>query len=369
MRQVKYEGFEKQFVVKRKIKRSFIKKTILIFLTIILFYLSVLAGLYTFKVENDYIGYNEKGTIDYKVYLKDNSYYGEEFFTKSDNMSFVSNLIKTINVDFIYEISALEEITNSYDYNISAELFIYDKDDQTKVLYSDKEILKEVNVDSFDKNKYIVKDSIDVDYDYYNEQVLNFKKDYSLSVISELILTMNVQSKLEVNGNSSSNNSDIKVSIPLTVQTLDINMATSEFNNPLKLGSTISNVNFFNIMIFSILCLLTIITITLFFLVSRNVKKDIYQQTIKKYLRQYDRVIIASKQPNLNEARFDQKIRIMSIEELIDAHDTLGKPILYYEVVPNEKSYFIIIADGVLYKLTISRAYLEKQEMEKKASL
>ncbi|MEI3508978.1 MAG: hypothetical protein V8R01_07825 [Bacilli bacterium] len=41
------------------------------------------------------------------------------------------------------------------------------------------------------------------------------------------------------------------------------------------------------------------------------------------------------------------------------------EPIIYYEVIPDEKSYFVIIAGSVLYKLTITRAYLEREQEEK----
>ncbi len=91
-------------------------------------------------------------------------------------------------------------------------------------------------------------------------------------------------------------------------------------------------------------------------------KKDIYTRTVNKYLREYDRIIITSKQPDLDENNYANKVRVMSIEELIDAHDITKKPIIYYEVIPKEKSYFVIIADDTLYKLTISKVYLENPE-------
>ena len=59
---------------------------------------------------------------------------------------------------------------------------------------------------------------------------------------------------------------------------------------------------------------------------------------------------------------FENKIRVMSIEELIDVYETTKQPIIYYEVIPGEKSYFIVMNDKTLYKLTITKAWLEKQK-------
>ena len=56
----------------------------------------------------------------------------------------------------------------------------------------------------------------------------------------------------------------------------------------------------------------------------------------------------------------------MSIEELLDVNELTKEPIIFYEVEPNQKSYFIILKDDTLYKLTISRAYLEKEAEEKR---
>ena len=49
---------------------------------------------------------------------------------------------------------------------------------------------------------------------------------------------------------------------------------------------------------------------------------------------------------------------------MVDASQTLNSPILYYEVIKNEKCFFVIIKDDTMYKYRVSKAYLEKKESE-----
>ena len=106
--------------------------------------------------------------------------------------------------------------------------------------------------------------------------------------------------------------------------------------------------------------------VTGFILLSSESKNDIYRKEINRLLKNYDRLIITSSQPSIDESNYKNIITVMTIEELIDVTEISNEPIIYYEVIPNEKSYFIVLKQDTLYKLTITRASLEKQKNEKK---
>ena len=44
---------------------------------------------------------------------------------------------------------------------------------------------------------------------------------------------------------------------------------------------------------------------------------------------------------------------------MVDASINENSPILFYEVIPNEKSFFIIAKDKTLYKYRLSKVELE----------
>ena len=110
------------------------------------------------------------------------------------------------------------------------------------------------------------------------------------------------------------------------------------------------------------LCLLYI---SLYTILSNIVKTDIYKSTVDRIINEYDRAIVTSKSiESINEDEYNV-IEVTNIEELLDAHDSTGQPILYNETIENNVSVFVIVADDILYKLTIDRHELEENERER----
>ena len=65
---------------------------------IILFILAVVFAFNSFDLsKDDYINYTEKSNIDYKVYLKENDFYEDEYLPK--DMIYVASLIDNIKID------------------------------------------------------------------------------------------------------------------------------------------------------------------------------------------------------------------------------------------------------------------------------
>lgn len=92
---------------------------------------------------------------------------------------------------------------------------------------------------------------------------------------------------------------------------------------------------------------------------------DIYKSTVDRIINEYDWAIVTSKSiESINEDEYNV-IEVTNIEELLDAHDSTGQPILYNETIENNVSVFVIVADDILYKLTIDRHELEENERER----
>ena len=97
-------------------------------------------------------------------------------------------------------------------------------------------------------------------------------------------------------------------------------------------------------------------------------KRNIYYITLGKYIDEYDKLIIngSYEHSNIDENKFDNIIKIEKFEELVDAAENLSLPILFYEVIPGELSFFDISNGNTLYKFTLDKAKLTKKEMENK---
>ena len=81
-------------------------------------------------------------------------------------------------------------------------------------------------------------------------------------------------------------------------------------------------------------------------------KKSAYRKYINKILKEYDRLIAESS----TLLSFDNKeiININKFSELLDIHDNLQLPVMYYEAKENKTSYFYISHERIIYLFTIN---------------
>ncbi len=372
---VKYTGNQKTFYVPKK--RLKLKKEVRLFFLLLFFLISLalffvfLNASYTSESEMKIINYQEIGKVDYEVYTKQpNSQYGPIL---SSGGEYVASVVDYFKIGYDYGISASEEINYKYTYQVISTLKIFRQNamDSGITLYEEEKVLINQEVDETDINTY-VKKYVDINYDEYNQIVDEHKNEHAISVDAYVDITfkVNVTGKDDEISRGFTTNHEMNVRIPLSEQTVLIEQTDNYSPEPTYFNDfdEIEITNYFMFALTLITGLSSIFWAVLFGLLLHHCffKKDIYTKTIRKYLREYDRLIVTSAQPDLDESSFVNKIRVMSIEELIDAHDSTGAPIIYYEVVPNEKSYFIIINGNTFYKLTISKVYLEAELEEKK---
>ena len=369
---VKYVSEEKSYQVRHK--RKIRIKTWFCLLVLPALVFAILA-FFSFNEtlsfgSKDNISYNEKGNIDYKVYLKENDYYNKPYLDKG--MQYIASLINTIGLDFNYEIHSTEDLDYNYKYKVTADLLVTDRNDPSKVVYERPEtLIEEKEVDVKDNN-FVINEDIDIDYGKYNEYVNSFKSDYALNVESNLVITLDVitTGKADNVDESLNTNNDLTITIPLSEQTVDIAMETEELNKQGSLGGT-NSLNIENPIILASGIVFTIAALILFIIaiylyVTSREEKDIYEKEIKRLLKTYDRLIVTSQRPSIKEKDFAKVIRVTNIEELVDAHESTKQPIIYYEVVPGEKSFFVIMHEDTLYKLTITKGFLQKEMEDKK---
>ena len=356
----------KPYTTKRWLFYMLIPTLIMLGLTVL-----VLKGsMYT--KEESIIGYNEVGNIDYKVFLKENNYYKEQYLGK--DMQYVASIIKNVVPTFTYEMHSEEKMEYTYNYKVSADLIISDPNDNNKVLYKRPSLLVKDTKEKVTGGSFRVDQEVSINYDEYNNYVNSFKKEYALSVNSKLVLTFNI----DVTGKSPSLKEDFKkssklvIAIPMSEQTINIGIDTSDINN----SGTIERNYMSQIkkpvalvlgIIVGLLSLALLYIVIYNFLTNRS-KTDVYKVTIKSILREYDRAIVSSKTADtIDESKYNV-IEVPRIEELLDAHDSTGKPILYNEDTENNISTFIIVSDEILYKYRVVRKELEEQEEKRIAA-
>lgn len=297
------------------------------------------------------ITYSEKGSIDYKVCLKENNFYENLCIDK--NMSYVASLIKNIPLIFNYNFSSSQDINLNSKYEVVANLVISNSENSTNY-YNKKYILLPITeVKNNDSNYAIINKDIDIDYEYYNTIASEFKSQYGIetsSVLNVSFIVYNDSSDLSLSPSTTT------ISIPLSQKSINISMQSNDTLNNSKQELTkyvfaLSNVFY---LCLGIVCtILSIVfaikTIRLF--TKSITKKNNYDKYLDKILKEYDRLIVETTfLPNLSDYNI---IKINKFSELLDVRDNLKLPIMYYNVTSHQKCHLYILKDNNLYLLTL----------------
>lgn len=305
--------------------------------------------------EEKNVFYEEYGTPDYKVYLKNNIYYDSEYLEK--DMSYIANLIDYISIDYNYKFTSNTLLTGEYYYKISADLEITNPENNSLYYSKNYLLLDEKRFTLENEKEYTIHENIKINYDTYNFVANNFKTSYGINSESKLKVYLEIHRRIEEESvNNSKINSDGKINliIPLSEKAINIKMDSLEIKDQ-KVILSLSDYKIDDVKYLILGLVFLIITIVIFVRITKIVwnlqYNNSYDKLLKKILRQYDRLIVnTNSMPNLKDRNI---IELEDFSELLDAKDNLHKPIYYYEVTPHQKCYFFIKYDNDLIIYTL----------------
>ena len=140
---------------KAKGKSYYLKEIILILSFILFIILSFLCFKKSIIIQREQnVFYEEIGSPNYKIYLKDNNYYKQNYLDK--DMSYIANLIDYVLIDYNYKFVSNIELNGEYSYKIVATLEIGNPKNNS-LFYIEKHNLSE------EKN-YLIKNEKDNNY-------------------------------------------------------------------------------------------------------------------------------------------------------------------------------------------------------------
>ena len=305
--------------------------------------------------EEKNVFYEENGTPDYKVYLKNNIYYDEEYLEKG--MSYIANLIDAISIDYNYKFKSNTLLNGEYYYKISADLEITNPNNNSLYYSKNYLLLDEKRFTLENEKEYTIHENIKINYDTYNFFANSFKASYGVNAESKLKVYLEIHRRIEEESvNNSKINSDGKINliIPLSEKAINIKMDSLEIKNQ-KVIVSLSNYKIDDVKYLILGLVFLIITIVIFVRITKIVwnlqYNNSYDKLLKKILRQYDRLIVnTNSMPNLKDRNI---IELEDFSELLDAKFNLHNPIYYYEVIPHQKCYFFIKYDNDLIIYTL----------------
>ncbi len=349
--EVDIEGFR----VKKRPYFGFKARVFFFFIVALLFFVG---GCYFLvesvdKSKSDKVTYDEVSSTAYQVCMKNASHYQDT--CQKEGRAYISEVANTIESTFKYNVNISDEIEYNVKYYIEAKTSIFDKDDSTKLLYSSAENLVDNTPLSGVGNKISILEDIKIPYKKYNDFVLSYKSKYAI----------NADAKLDVNLYLVEDGKSRKISglsMDLGSKTFSIKKAnTTNIKKVVDLENNSwdeYNTVCFVVGVILLLCSLFVI-IKLSSFVNKVINnKSKYQRILQTILREYDRIIVDTKDGYIVPE--DKVIlELDSFNELVDARDTLGKPIVY-ERVNDVKSQFFVEDDNKVYKFTLKEADVDE---------
>lgn len=298
--------------------------------------------------------YQVAGDIDYQVYLRDNDYYSEKYL--EPGMQYIANLISVVRVDFDYELTADDNVDANYEYEIIATARATERGDKSKILYEKSDVLRSGKVTPVEGGTIKINDKVDIDYRKYSDYMRTFRSDFGIAANCFIDLKMVVK----VDG-AIKTEDILAMNIPLSDQTIDIAIDAEAINREEKVGAEQKEVYVKNLPLLvtgGVIVLASLgLIIVIIYLYGTRYNDNLYEKSLHKLLKEYDTYIV-----NATETIYElaNVMRVESFKELLDASQAENAPIIFLEIIPGEKSYFIVNGVNTTYRYTLSRAYQDK---------
>lgn len=317
-----------------------------------------------------YVGYSERGNIDYNVFLKENEFYDSPYLEK--DQSYVASIIDNIIADFSYEIDMdADDVNYRYSYRITSRLEIIDDTSDVAIFNPEYELVNVQNKTQSSSNRLVINEIVVLNYDEYNNLAGKFLETYSLTeTTSNIVVTLEVDVLSDCNAftGSSVDTYSSELRIPLTTKTVNIKMTSTVPADEAKMvactrgaGSEVYKVT--AIVLAIVDALLVLLLIAFAYLTRTN---DItYTARVKKIVSQYKSYI--QKINNLFDSSSYQIVMVDTFDEMLEIRDTIQAPILMYENPEKTCAKFMIPTDSkLLYTYDIKVDGYTEPEPEKK---
>lgn len=295
--------------------------------------------------------YNINKNINYTVNLYENSFINDN--KQGENKTYISDLVKNIDVYFTYNYKA-DKITNlKYNYSIIGELkAIYLSDSSNKEVWN-KEVKYKNNISKeiIQKDNFDITDNITINYPELKKEVDQFKRQFNMNVSFNMDVYMTIKITGLYNGNKIEYNDKILLQIPYGSQAFSIEKKYDSVYN----GTILDNlgiVNQFNIKSILTPISILIISVLSFLILYKPIfnirKKNKYNLKLNKILRNFGNVV-SELDKKVNDRGYEV-VFVKSISDLISIQEELHLPVVFYEIRPNYLGEFIIIQNNIMYK-------------------
>ncbi len=285
--------------------------------------------------------YSEYTSNNYSVCTEEIGVYDNNCMSK--DLDYISSIVKTIHASFNYEAVYSKEVSIDSNYYVIGRLKVYDKNNVSHIRYTREDSFLESTKLKVQDEVVSFSTDVQVDFASYKEFVEDYMRKTGVLSGAELEVSLYLE-------NDGVSRKISYINIPLTEETFMITSSNLDNQNQLVIFNDKKKMIDPFYMFICIICfftdgLLLIYLINFIYMVSHLDNK--YNATLKKILKDYDKIIVnaTSEYQIPEEARI---IEVATFKELLDARNSLEKPIVY-ERVNNVKSRFYLEDEDKVY--------------------
>lgn len=300
--------------------------------------------------------YDSISNLDYKVYLKNNNYFSNNVLPKDEQ--YIANVVETIKPSFDYIFTANKPFNYTYSYKIIGTLTAnhnVNNDSSKKVWEKEYSLKDNVTKEMKNSSSFIIKENVDIDFQKFSEYIQEFKKDYTLSIDSNLNVSMIINIIGKIDKKDINKTNKISMDIPLSEQSFGITTDYKKLeSNDIKADINISNIKNIYLVIGIILLIISLIILIndIINITKYNATHKKYSRELNKILSAYKDILVASK--DLIDLDDYKVIDITEFQDLLDVEQELRIPIIYKEVIEEKETWFIIINNDQAWRYVLN---------------
>ena len=351
----------------KKTNKKISNKVVYAILVTIVFILGVLAQIVlNTSMNNDVVAsleYVEDASVSYRVYYSENPFYTEPYI--EEGKTYIQEYVDKITAGFSYEVNYTDDIKRGdYEYYVQAKLIAYNSEDPSEDLWTKEYKLTDLeSVSVKDDSNYRLFKSVDVDYQFYRREFLNYKNSLGVNVNAKLVVEMVINNRGNYpNLDDFEYGSWVKLEMPLDDATFKIKTNSSvnqDTHKIVKFSETDHEELYIRVIgiLLLILCGFAGFVLVLFIVINKN-KLSYYERVLRKILITHDRIIVnVEKLPVLDGVSV---VEVTDFDELLDAQGEVRLPINFKEDKKRKIAKFILISDNLAWVYTLREGDLNE---------
>ena len=324
-------------------------------------FLMVIYGILTYVFL--WVGFNTKTKIRVDYQDVSDVYYDVKYIDdnyKNVNSSrYVSNMVKYIDMKYIYNNVISEYVSGYYKYSVDGYLIAYEDDINNSLWEREYKLADEKTfiIDENNINNIKIEDGFRIDFKKYRDEINKFINNYDIDVEGYLHVRINVSEFLNFNNlnNEYADSKVITVNIPITSDTFKIDVKNIDDVDSYYEFSKKESMNII-FLIIGAFCFA--FSISSFVMVIKHFgyiynRQSKFRKCLNKILSKYDECIV-----RVNKLYVSKKynmIYVSSFDEFMDVYYKKNKMISFKEVKRDSEALFVIIDndDAWIYRMDI----------------